>query len=130
MFIDHIGYAVKRIPKAMSEFEIMGFSFEQPIKDSDRNIMIVFGEKEGYRIELVSPLEKKIPSPVDQYLFNSPGTPYHICYRSEAFETEVENLEKQGFKVVISPKPAVAFGGKRVVFMMSLGMGLLEIVES
>jgi hypothetical protein len=41
----------------------------------------------------------------------------------------VERLKQQGFRVVLEPRPAVAFGGKRVVFLMELGVGLLEIVE-
>ena len=73
---------------------------------------------------------KKQESPVDQYLSNVVGTPYHICYQSNNFDSEIESLKKQGFKVIIEPQPAVAFGGKRVVFMMNLGMGLMEIVES
>ena len=41
----------------------------------------------------------------------------------------IEELKTQGFRVIIEPAKAVAFDGKRVVFMMNLGMGLMEIVE-
>lgn len=129
MKIDHIGYAVKRIEQALSSFEKLGFSFESIIDDTNRNVKIAFGNKDGYRIELVAPLDKKLESPVDQYLSNLMGTPYHICYKSSEFDTEIENLKQQGFKVIIEAKPAIAFGGKRVVFMMNIGFGLMEIVE-
>lgn len=129
MKIDHIGYAVKRIDRALNSFEKLGFEFEPVINDLDRNVKLAFGVKEGYRIELVSPLDKKLESPIDQYLSNAAGMPYHICYISEDFDNEIESLKQQGFKVIIEPKPAVAFGGKRVVFMMSIGFGLMEIVE-
>lgn len=129
MKVDHIGYAVKRIDKALSSFEKLGFTFEPIIDDIDRNIKISFGSKDGYRIELVAPLDKKLKSPVDQYLSNVSGTPYHICYKSEDFDTEIENIKLQGFKIIIEPRPAVAFNGKRVVFMMNIGLGLIEIVE-
>ena len=130
MKIDHIGYAVKRMDKALSAFEKLGYTFEPTIEDCDRNIRIAFGEKDGYRIELVCPLDKKQASPVDQYLSNTLGTPYHICYSSIEFDHDIERLQNQGFKVIIEPRPAVAFGGKRVVFMMNLGFGLMEIVET
>ena len=130
MKIDHIGYAVKRIDRALTSFEKLGFTFEPTIDDVDRNVKLAFGEKDGYRIELVAPLDKKQKSPVDQYLENAIGTPYHICYQSEDFDNEIKQLESQGFKVIIEPKPAVAFGGKRVVFLMSIGFGLMEIVEA
>lgn len=129
MRIDHIGYAVKRMDRAISSFEKLGFCFEPIVEDKDRNVIIAFGDKEGYRIELVAPLDKGLGSPVDQYLSNVAGTPYHICYQSVCFDREIENLKKKGFKVIIEPRPAPAFGGKRVVFMMNLGFGLMEIVE-
>lgn len=130
MKIDHIGYAVKRIDRAQSAFEKLGFVFEPVIDDTDRNVKLAFGVKDGYRIELVAPLDKKSESPVDQYLSNAVGTPYHICYESEDLDKEVEKLKIQGYKVVIEPRPAVAFGGRMVVFLMNLGLGLMEIVEA
>ena len=129
MKIDHIGYAVKRIDRAIDSFQKLGFVFEPVIDDTDRNVKLAFGTKDGYRIELVSPLDKKQESPVDQYLGNTVGTPYHICYESERFEDDIEELKAQGFKVIIEPRAAVAFGGKRVVFLMNIGFGLMEIVE-
>lgn len=129
MKIDHIGYAVRRIDRASAEFEKLGFKFEKIIDDVDRNIKILFGNKDGYRIELVSPLDKKLKSPVDQYISNVPGIPYHICYQSKEFDKEIENLKSKGYKTIIEPKPAIAFDGSRVVFMMNVGLGLIEVVE-
>lgn len=129
MNINHIGYAVKRIDRAISSFEKLGYSFDSIIDDDVRNVRLVFGEKDGYRIELVSPLDKSQESPVDQYLCNTIGTPYHICYESTNLDEEIYNLQQQGYKTIIEPKPAIAFGGRRVVFMMNLGFGLMEIVE-
>lgn len=129
MIIDHIGYAVKKMDKAIKSFEALGYVFEETIEDYDRNILISFGNKDGYRIELVQPLDKKKESPVDAYLSKVGPTPYHICYVSESFEEDIEELENQGFRVLIEPAKAVAFAEKRVVFMMNLGVGLIEIVE-
>lgn len=130
MKIDHIGYAVKKIDRAIDAFQKLGYKFDGIVDDIDRNVKLAFGIKDGYRIELVSPLDKKNESPVDPYLSNTVGTPYHICYESEAFEEDLENLKIQGYKVVIDPQPAVAFDGRRVVFMMNIGFGLMEIVET
>ena len=56
MQIDHLGYAVKNIEKARKALETLGFVFSHPaIEDRDRNIRIQFGEKDGYRLELVAP---------------------------------------------------------------------------
>lgn len=129
MQVDHIGYAVKKMDRAISSFRALGYQFESTIDDIDRNIRITFGEKDGYRIELVCPLDKNMISPVDTYLSNIGPTPYHICYRAENMEEELIKLEKQGFKTVLDPAKAVAFGGKKVAFLMNLGIGLIEIVE-
>ena len=130
MKIDHIGYAVKRIDRAITAFQKLGFEFEAVIDDTDRNVKLAFGDKDGYRIELVAPMNKKQESPVDQYLSNAVGIPYHICYESDNLDAEIEELKTQGYKVVIEPRPAVAFGDRRVVFMMNIGFGLIEIVEN
>lgn len=130
MTIDHIGYAVKKIEQARASFETLGFQFEEQTADADRNIRIQFGEKDGCRIELVSRLDNTKPSPVDNILQKNGPTPYHICYRSEDLDREIAGLSQKGFKVTVPPAPASAFGGKKVVFMMNLGIGLLEIVEA
>lgn len=115
--------------RAISAFTALGYEFGPFVDDHDRNIQICFGEKDGYRIELVCPLDRKKESPVDIYLKNVGPTPYHICYRSEDLEKDMEDLQRKGFRLVLSPAKAVAFGGRRVVFLSSLGLGLMEIVE-
>ena len=92
MRINHIGYAVKRMDRAKASFENLGFTFEPVIDDINRNVKLAFGNKDGYRIELVTPLDRKIESPVDQFLTNAVGMPYHICYESNMFEQDIENL--------------------------------------
>ena len=130
MEIDHIGYAVKRIERAIASFEALGFSFEPVIEDADRNVRLAFGANGGTVIELVSPLDKALPSPVDAFLARIGPAPYHICYRTKDLDAELERLQGQGFRAVIPPAPAVAFGGRRVVFLTGLHTGLLEMVEN
>ena len=129
MKIDHIGYAVKRIDRAIKAFESLGFEFEPMIEDKDRNVKLVFGSNFAYRIELVCPLNKEEESPVDVYLSKSGPTPYHICYKTDNLEKEIKRLEKEGFRVVVEPAKAIAFNNKQVVFMMNIGLGLIEVVE-
>ena len=127
MKIDHIGYAVKNIDKAKKQMEALGFVFEGTISDTDRNIYLAFGEMCDYRVELVAPISDG--TPVDAFLEKIGPTPYHICYKSNEIEADIERLQQKRFKVTIPLAPAVAFGGKRVVFLYSLSVGLIEIVE-
>lgn len=129
MKVDHIGYAVKRIDKAVESFETLGFIFGDVVDDLERNVRIRFGELDGYRIELIQPLDKEKDSPVDMYLSKIGPTAYHICYSSARLEDKIEKLQKQGFRMVCKPAKAKALGYRRVVFLTSIGMGLIEIVE-
>ena len=126
MKVDHVGYAVKDIKKAERQMEVLGYIFEEIIEDTDRGIYIAFGEMDDYRIELVAPMSDG--SPVESQLSKIGPTPYHICYISSDIEADIR-LQKNRFKVTLPPAPAVAFGGRRVVFLYSLSVGLIEIVE-
>ncbi len=128
MRIDHIGYAVKKIDAARTAFETLGFTFGELVDDPDRNILIQFGSNDGYQIELVCP-KGDGESPADAILKKIGPTPYHLCYRTDDLEKDIAELEKQKFKVIKPPAPAIAFGGKRVVFLMHRALGMMEIVE-
>lgn len=132
MKIDHVGYAVKKMDKAIKEFEILGYRFEKIINDYDRNLYVCFGNNGSYRVELVSPIDKERPSPVDTYLSKVGPTAYHICYKSSDLEGDISELEKQGFRVIIPPTFATAFSNehdRRVVFLIGKNFGIFEIVE-
>ena len=122
MNVDHIGYAVKNIDASRQAFEELGYVFDPVVNDTDRNIFI--------SIELVSPLDPALPSPVDGMLKKSGNTPYHICYTSSRFEDDIKELQQKRFLLTIPPAPACAFGGRRVAFLYHLQIGLLELVEA
>ena len=129
MKIDHIGYAVRNIDLAVKSFRELGFGFGSVFEDHSRNIMIIFGENNGYRIELCSPLHKNIESPLDVYLKSSFGIPYHLCFISNDIDEDMEELIKQGYRVIVEPQPAIAFEGRKVVFLMNRSIGIVELVE-
>ena len=56
MKIHHIGYLVQNIEKAQAQFKELGFTEStQLFSDELRGIYIIFMEKDGYVIELISP---------------------------------------------------------------------------
>ena len=69
--IHHIGYAVKDIDKAIDKFASLGYIIPEKKEDVSRNVTIVFAEKDGYCVELISPLCSEKPSPVDSILKNN-----------------------------------------------------------
>lgn len=76
---------------------------------------------------VISP--KDDTSPVCKNLQKNGVSPYHICYETENLEEAILELKKQKFIMVSKPSPAVAFGGKRVCFLFSKTVGLVELVE-
>lgn len=128
MQINHIGYLVKNIKKAKDSFAVLGFSVTQDVVyDPYREIDILFMEKDGYTVELVSP--KSNTSVVSKLMRTYKNTPYHLCYSSDNFEQDILDLCASGFVQIDAPTPAPAFGDRRVCFFMGAQIGLIELLE-
>lgn len=128
MKIHHIGYLVKRLEKASDAFKALGYApMGEAVRDSGRGVDILFMEKDGYAIELVSPFTKE--SVVAGLMKTYKNAPYHICYESEDFAADMVWLEANGYMRMDEPKPAPAIGDKRVVFFMSPALGMIELLE-
>ena len=127
MRIDHIGYVSADIHSAADTLSALGFSRGEVITDVARKINICFMTNGGYRIELVSPSAEG--SPIEGILKKSGNGPYHICYTTQNLDDEIEKLLIEKFKKISEPAEAVAFGGRRIVFLYNRNVGLIEIVE-
>ena len=126
--VHHIGYAVKRMDRAIPVMQKLGYTVGPVIHDEMRKIDISFCEFDGYRVELVAPAG--MDSPVQGILKSVGNTPYHICYTSDNYEEDLRNLTTVGCKIIVEPMEAVAFQGKKVCFLYSLGIGTIELAES
>lgn len=127
--IHHIGYLVKKIESAVVSFEKLGFTLTDEITyDEIRKVNICFMEKGGYMIELVSPVSSD--SVVAGLIKKYKSCPYHICYESEQFDATLKSMTENGYTAIDNPTPAPAFGGRKVVFLMSPTIGMVELLES
>lgn len=126
--VHHIGYLVKKIDAAISSFEKLGYQITQNTAYDDiRKVNICFMEKDGYCIELVSPAaEDSVVSGLMKKLKNNP---YHICYETDDFEKDYMTLVSDGFLAIDTPTPAPALGGRKVVFLTSAAMGMIELIK-
>lgn len=128
MRVHHVGYLVKRLEKARAGFSALGFQAAgAAVYDGYRDIDILFMEKDGYRVELVSPRSEA--SVVAGLIKTYKNAPYHLCYEAADFPEELAGLEKSGFTRIDSPAPAPALDGRRVCFLMSPCIGLVELLE-
>ncbi len=126
--IHHIGYLVKNIEKAAAQFESLGYSIiNEKCYDDYRKVDIVFLAKDGYMIELVSPVSDD--SVVAGLMKRYKNTPYHICYETSDIGKTSDMLRSQGFVPIDEPTPAPAINGRRVQFFQDRHTGMLELLE-
>lgn len=125
--IHHIGYLVKKIEKAKKTFETLGYLVEQDtVYDDIRKVDICFLVKDGYRVELVSPVSED--SVVSGLMKKYKNAPYHICYEADDPEAAYVQLTANGFAAIDTPTPAPALGGCKVVFLTSPVIGMIELI--
>ena len=116
---------MKRIAAA---FTALGYEREGDVtRDESRGTDILFLEKDGYVVELVSP---NAPDSVVSGLIKTyKNAPYHLCYVCENLDEEISKLTGEGYVQIDLPTPAPAIGGKRVSFLMNRFIGMIELLE-
>lgn len=127
--VHHIGYLVKKMEPAVRSFEALGYKIEQPSSYDDiRKVHICFLQKDGYRVELVSPASGE--SVVSGLIKKYKNSPYHICYETERFDEDYRELTGSGYVSIDVPTPAPALQNRNVVFLMNAALGMIELLES
>ena len=137
MQVNHIGYAVQDLNKAVESFLSLGYRVcRAETEDPSRNVKICFlSDPNGVTVELIAPLDKNLNknlnknSPVDSWLQKNGNSPYHICYDSEDIASDIVALKRQGYLLVTRPLPAPAMDDRRVAFMYGKNVGLIELME-
>lgn len=128
--LDHTGFAVADLEPAIALFRdtleaTVGPVFEDPLQ----RVRLCFAEYDGGRVELIAPMGED--SPVSQILASAGGGGlYHVCYETDDLDAEFLRLRRQGFVPAGPAQPAVAFGGRRVVFLYHRIAKLIELVEA
>lgn len=126
--VHHVGYLVRKMDKALARFEKLGYVLSgDPVHDESRGADIAFMEKDGYRIELVSPDKTSNIYPL---LKKTGSGPYHICYETDDLEAEAANMEKLGYTIFKDRQPAPAISDRaEVVFLYCAQLGMMELVQ-
>ena len=126
--VHHIGYLVKKMDAAIQSFEDLGYqTIQSTVYDDIRKINICFLEKDGYCIELVSPVSED--SVVSGLMKRFKNSPYHICYETENFDRDYQTLTENGFVSIDTPTPAPALQNREVVFLTHASMGMIELLR-
>jgi methylmalonyl-CoA/ethylmalonyl-CoA epimerase len=124
----HIGLACRDLDKEAEALRLVGYEMEgEKFSDPLQKIHGCFLIGPGPRVELLAPLNES--SPILTWL-NKDIKMYHQAYEVESIEHAVEELKARQSVVVSRPKPAIAFGGRKVAFLMLPNRMLVELIEN
>jgi len=129
MQFDHVGIFVKDLEFGLEHFQnlLPVVKTSEVYQDPLLNVLVQFCyDDDGMCYELVAPFGEK--NPVDTALLHN-NILNHIAYKSNNFEEAVTHLRHSGCMPLSSAKPAVAFGGKKVIFFLTPLKLIIEIVQ-
>jgi methylmalonyl-CoA/ethylmalonyl-CoA epimerase len=131
VFFDHIGIVVKDLPEGKSHFsELFRICrWTNVFEDHVNNVWAQFGEDQsGTCFELLAPLNEQ--SPINSALSKGTTILNHIAFRVTSIDAEAERLCGLGCLPIGEPKPAIAYRGKRIQFLMSPFLFIFELIEA
>jgi len=126
--IDHLGIAVKSLAAAKSIYEKLGLSIspEETVEQEQvRLVMVAVGES---RLELLEATSET--STIAKFIAKRGEGLHHVCLRIPDLSASVEQLKKDGVRLV-SDEIKIGAGGHRYIFVhpSSAGGVLLELVQ-
>ncbi|MCL1934382.1 MAG: VOC family protein [Candidatus Azobacteroides sp.] len=128
MDFHHVGVAVHSIEETAKWYVNKGYDMTETFNDPIQKVYIAFLKRsDSPLLELVQPADKI--SPVSNILKKSGVSAYHFCYETDNLQETIEDMEKQDFKVLIEPVPAVAFNNRKISFLYNIDIGLIELLE-
>lgn len=129
--LHHMGFVVSNIEKAVPAFVLsLGAHWEERIfDDPHQRVRVTFltTRPGDPQIELVEPSGET--SPVMRFLRERGGGLHHACYEVAKLEEQVLTFHARGALIVKRPRPAVAFEGRRIAWILTAERLLVELLE-
>ncbi len=129
--LHHMGFVVANIETSMPGFvrsleaQWDGQIFDDPLQKV--RVAFLSTRPEDAQIELVEPAGDD--SPVLRFLQEKGGGLHHACYEVANLEEQLAGFRLRGAVIAKRPKPAVAFGGRRIAWVVTAEKLLVELLE-
>jgi methylmalonyl-CoA/ethylmalonyl-CoA epimerase len=124
----HIGIACRDLDVDAAALSALGYRVEsEDFTDPRQGIRGRFIVGPGPRLELLTQLDGS--HVLEPWLVKGVKA-YHQGYETADFDAQIERLKTAGAIVVSAPQPAVAFGGRRISFLMLKNLLLVELIDS
>lgn len=128
MQFHHVGLACAKIAAELPDLAALGYVPEgEIVEDPIQKVRLQFMVGGGPRLELIEPAAAD--SPV-QGVLRRGSKFYHLAYEAADFDAAVAELERRKFAPIGPAAPARAFGMRRIVFMVSPTLTLVELIEA
>jgi len=131
MRLHHLGFVVADIAAAMPGFvrSLSATWDERIFADPHQKVKVAFltTRPGDPQIELIEP--NADDSPVLRFLHEKGGGLHHACYEVSDLERELSEFRSRGALIVKRPKPAVAFAGRRIAWVLTPEKFLVELLE-
>jgi len=130
MKLHHVGIVVKEIARSGQDYaRLVGSIADSAVfLDPIQKVRVQFWrDTQGTLIELIEPASED--SPVWREAQKGGGL-NHLCYETPDIEKDLEVALERGAMIARPMAQAVAFGGRRIVFLYFLELGLIEFVET
>lgn len=128
--LHHVGYVVADIAASIENFaRSVGATWDGAIsEDPNQRVKVAFltGRVQDAQIELVEPVGAG--SPVREFLQKGGGL-HHVCYEVGDLEAELSSFRNRGALIAKRPKPAIAFEGRRIAWVLTAEKLLVELLE-
>lgn len=130
MTLHHVGYAVRDLAAAAAMYagsfgyRVATEAIHDPLQTA--HVRFLRLPEDRTWLELVAPdgPASKLAKTVARR-----GGLHHLCYASGPLEESLEHLAAHGLLLFSQPKPAVAFAGRRICWLMGEDGLLVELVE-
>jgi methylmalonyl-CoA/ethylmalonyl-CoA epimerase len=130
--LHHTGFVVENIKVSMPGFlrSLDGQWDEVITADPHQKVAVAFlSTRAGDAlIELVQP--NGDGSPVSRFLTERGGGLHHLCYEVDDLDAQLATMKARGALIAKRPKPAAAFGGRRIAWVLTTENLLVEYLAA
>ena len=126
--VHHYGLATDSLERSIETLRSLGYDVGEITLDPIQQVYVAFASRsQESMIELICDVDAN--GPTHRIVSKTGNGLYHICYEVDSLEETIMNLRDKGFLLRRAPVPAVACGSKRIAWMYSRYIGLIELLE-
>jgi len=129
--LHHVGYVVSSIAESIERWQtaVSSISISETFDDPIQRARVIFLDLPpdgAAKLELIEPLGSD--SPVAKFDQRGGGL-HHLCFEVDDVDEQIRRMRILKAILIRHPKPAVAFGGRRIAWMQTRERLLVEYLE-